>query len=117
MSVCLSALSSQERGLAQNCVIVVVGYGVEFFFSPATRPETVSGAYPAFFSIGAGVLCLSIQWVEHVDHSPPYVYRVKNKWNYISATLFALMVWAGTTLPLPSSIGSIVMEAELSQND
>jgi len=86
-----------------------------FLFFQKCHPG--SGAYPAFFSIGAGVLCLSIQWVEHVDHSPPYVYRVKNKWNYISATLFALMVWAGTTLPLPSSIGSIVMEAELSQND
>jgi hypothetical protein len=76
-----------------------------------------SGVYPAFFAIGAGVLSLSIQWLEHVDHSPPYVYKVKNKWNHISASLFAVMVWAWTTLPLPSSIGSIVMEAELSQND
>jgi hypothetical protein len=88
------------------------------FFSFLKKCCTGSGAYPAFFSVGNGVLFLSIEWLEHeVDHSPPYVYRVKNKWNYISAPQFALVVWAGTTLPSPSSIGGIVMEAELSQND
>jgi len=51
----LSALSSQEPGLPQNCVIVVVGYGMEYF-SPVTRPETVSVANPAFCSMGTGVV-------------------------------------------------------------
>jgi len=68
-------LSSQERGLAQNCVIVVVGYGVEFFFSPATRPETVSGANPAFCSMGTGVVSRgwsdrSVKFATHVHLVP-----------------------------------------------
>jgi len=37
--------------------------------------------------------------------------------NHISAPLFAMMVWVETILPSPSSIGSTVMGAELSQND
>jgi len=41
------------------------------FFCFFTNCHTGSGAHPAFFSIGTGVLSLSIEWLEHeVDHSP-----------------------------------------------
>jgi len=41
---------------------------------------------PAFFSVGTGVLSLSIEWLEHeVDHSPPYVTGLR-----ISGTVFLL---------------------------
>jgi len=39
--------------------------------------HTGFGAHPAFFSIGTGVLSLSIEWLDHeVDHTPQYIYRV-----------------------------------------
>jgi hypothetical protein len=66
--------------------------------------QTGSGANPAPCSMGTMVPSLSIKRLVHeVYHSPPYSAKVKNELNYTSSPLYALMVWAGTTVPSASS--------------
>jgi hypothetical protein len=54
-------------------------------FSLTYRTHTGSGAQPAFYTLGTGVLSLGIKRPgRKSDHSPPPTGEIKNAWSYTS---------------------------------
>jgi hypothetical protein len=71
-------------------------FGVQFLggsnnWSLLQNVQTCSGAHPASYSLGTGVLLLGINQPQHeANHSPPSSLEVKNEWSCTSASPICL---------------------------
>jgi hypothetical protein len=64
------------------------------FFSLRHSVQTYSGAHPASYPVGTGVLSPEIKTPEReADHSLPSSDEVKNSWNYTSIPPYVFMAW------------------------